>query len=158
MIVVPNPDARAALFIVYSNDASRTVESVAVTGCLSDHGIVAHGPPSDPSLRVNWVAGGVRGYLTTSDALCACKRHRAQGIWSCCVSGNNYYPLRRARPRSSSGSDCLNTFTPPVSIRCSSTESSNHSQELFWTGNRLFSCPFSILAQCSRSLTGLLLL
>jgi len=58
MIVVPNTDARAALFIVYSSNGSKSVESVAVTGCLSDRGIIAHGPPSDPPLRVNWIATG----------------------------------------------------------------------------------------------------
>ena len=71
MVVVPNPDARAGLFILYGLDGSKTVESVGVNGCRSGHGMVAHGPPSDPSLRVDWVADRQRVFDFIGRLMCA---------------------------------------------------------------------------------------
>jgi hypothetical protein len=53
MVVVSHPDARAALFIVYGLDGSTTVESVGLNGCLSDHGIIAHGPLKPETAELN---------------------------------------------------------------------------------------------------------
>ena len=86
MVVVSNPDARAGLFIVYGLDGSKTVESVGVNGCLSGHGVVAHGPPSDPSLRVDWVADGQRVFDFIGRLMCAQK-----------TSGPKYLELLRQR-------------------------------------------------------------
>ena len=38
MVVVPNADARVAMFIVHLIDGSKTVESIGVSGCLSVSG------------------------------------------------------------------------------------------------------------------------
>ena len=86
MVVVSNPDARAWLFILYGVDDSKTVESVGVNGCLSGHGMVAHGPPSDPSLRVDWVADGQRVFDFVGRLMCAQK-----------TSGAKYLELLRQR-------------------------------------------------------------
>ena len=86
MILVSHPDARAALFIVYALNGSKTAESVGVNGCLSGHGMVAHGPPSDPSLRVDWVAGGQRVFDLSGRLMCAQK-----------TSGAKYLELLRQR-------------------------------------------------------------
>ena len=86
MVVVSHPDARAALFIVYGLNGSKTVESVGLNGCLSGHGMVAHGPPSDPSLRVDWVADGQRVFDFIGRLMCAQK-----------TSGAKYLELLRQR-------------------------------------------------------------
>jgi len=65
------PLARAGLFILYGLDGSKTVESVGVNGCRSGHGMVAHGPPSDPSLRVDWVADRQRVFDFIGRLMCA---------------------------------------------------------------------------------------
>src|SRR3954447_15919028 len=71
MVVVSNLDTRAGLFFLYGLDGSKTVESVGVNGCLSGHGMVAHGPPSDPSLRVDWVADGQKAFDFIGRLMCA---------------------------------------------------------------------------------------
>ena len=86
MVVVSNPDARAGLFILYGLDGSKTVESVGVNGCRSGRGMVAHGPPSDPSLRVDWVADGQRAFDFIGRLMCAQK-----------TSGAKYLELLRQR-------------------------------------------------------------
>jgi hypothetical protein len=86
MVVVSNPDARAGLFISYGLDGPKTVESVGVNGCLSGHGMVAHGPPSDPSLRVEWVADGQKVFDFIGRLMCAQK-----------TSGAKYLELLRQR-------------------------------------------------------------
>jgi len=70
MVVVPNADARVAMFIVQSIDGSKTVESVGVSGCLSGYGTVAHGPPTDPSLRVSWAGKGERAFDFIACTMC----------------------------------------------------------------------------------------
>ena len=86
MVVVSNPDARAGLFILYGLDGSKTVESVGVNGCRSGHGMVAHGPISDPSLRVDWVADGQGVFDFIGRLMCAQK-----------TSGAKYLELLRQR-------------------------------------------------------------
>jgi len=86
MVLVSHPDARAALFIAYGLDGSKTVESVGLNGCLSDHGIIAHGPPSDPSLRVLWASNGDRVFDFIGRVMCAQK-----------TSGTKYLELLRQR-------------------------------------------------------------
>jgi len=78
MILAPNPDARVAMFIVHLIDGSKTVESVGASGCLSDYGIVAHGPPSDPSLRVSWVGNGERAFDFIGRTMCEQKTSGAK--------------------------------------------------------------------------------
>ena len=70
MVLVPNPDSRVAMFIVHLIDGSKTVESIGVSGCLSDYGTVAHGPSSDPSLRVSWVGNGERAFDFIGRTMC----------------------------------------------------------------------------------------
>src|SRR5689334_10944181 len=78
MILVPTPDARAAMFIVQLPDGSKTVESVGVSGCLSDHGMVAHGPPSDPSVRTAWAAAGRGPFDSVAHTMCEQKTSGAE--------------------------------------------------------------------------------
>ena len=70
MVLVPNPDSRVAMFIVHLIDGSKTVESIGVSGCLSDYGTVAHGPSSDPSLRVSWAGNGERAFDFIGRTMC----------------------------------------------------------------------------------------
>jgi len=70
MVLVPNPDSRVAMFIVHLIDGSKTVESVGVSGCLSDYGTVAHGPSNDPSLRVSWVRNGEGAFDFIGRTMC----------------------------------------------------------------------------------------
>jgi len=70
MVVVPNADARVAMFIVHSIDGSKTVESIGVSGCLSDYGILAHGPATDPSVRVSWTANDERPFDLIARIMC----------------------------------------------------------------------------------------
>ncbi len=86
MVVVPNADARVAMFIVHSIDGSKTVESIGVSGCLSDYGILAHGPATDPSVRVSWTANGDRPFDLIARIMCDQK-----------TSGAKYAELLRQR-------------------------------------------------------------
>src|SRR4029078_6334329 len=70
MIVVPNPDSRVAMFIVHMPDGSKTVESIGVSGCLSNYGTVAHGPSSDPSIRVAWTDTGQHPFDLVARIMC----------------------------------------------------------------------------------------
>ena len=70
MILVPNPDSRVAMFIVHLIDGSKTVESVGVSGCLSGYGTLAHGPSTDPSLRVSWVGNRERAFDFIAWTMC----------------------------------------------------------------------------------------
>ena len=70
MILVPNPDTRVAMFIVQLIDGSKTVESVGVSGCLSDYGMLAHGPATAPSARIRWTAKGERPFDLIARIMC----------------------------------------------------------------------------------------
>jgi hypothetical protein len=70
MVVVPNADARVAMFIVQPIDGSKAVESIGVSGCLSDCGMLAHGPATAPSVRIGWTAKGERPFDLIARIMC----------------------------------------------------------------------------------------
>ena len=78
LVVVSHPDLRAAVFIVYSADGSKTVESVGVSGCLSERGIVAHGHPGAPPVCVAWGADADRSFDLVARLMCAQKASGAK--------------------------------------------------------------------------------
>ena len=74
-----NQESSAALPTVYPFAAGLIPgESVGVSGCPSDYGIVAHGPPSDPSLRVSWVGNGERAFDFIGRTMCEQKTSGAK--------------------------------------------------------------------------------
>ena len=88
MVVVPNAEARVAMFIVQLIDGSKTVESIGVSGCLFNYGMLAHGPATDPSMRVSWTGNGERPFDPIARMMCDQK-----------TSGARYTELlRQGRP------------------------------------------------------------
>ena len=75
MVYVPDPDTRTGLVVMYNTDGSKTTESVSLSGCTNNHGVIAHG---EPSTRVVWVADGQLGYDFIARTMCAQKTNGAK--------------------------------------------------------------------------------
>src|SRR5690349_19922981 len=86
MVHVLNADTRVGVFVVHLIDGSKMIDSVGLTGCLSEQGMLAHGPPTDPSQRVNWAANGEHPFDFVGRIMCDQK-----------TSGAKYAELLRQR-------------------------------------------------------------